>query len=171
MQWFKGLFNLNYFLYSLNNFLRVIIKCNAKNIRLNIEDDLWICEILWFPIFMPLNDFRLVKIPEIIVINREASNPMFMIFFRFFLRVYFPLCIDLKNLLLYFKCNAIKNNNPIPTISWIRIGMLRNSTIIAININMSTVIFLFIKSPLVLIFIYLTIYILFYLNFFYFPYM
>lgn len=66
---------------------------------------------------MPFNDFWLEKIPEIMVINKEASNPMFMIRFRVLLRLYFPLPIVLKYLLLYFKCNAIKNNNPTPTIS------------------------------------------------------
>ena len=84
------------FLISLNNFLRVVSKCSPKNIRLIIEEDLWICEILYLPIVKFFNEFMLEQMPEMIVIDKDINNPMFMIRSIVLLRVYFPLGIALK---------------------------------------------------------------------------
>ncbi len=52
-----------------------------------------------------------------IVITNEIIKPIFTISSMVLLRLYFPLVIALKYLLLNFKCNAIKKINPIPIIS------------------------------------------------------
>jgi len=118
----------------------VVKRCNTKKIRLIIEEDLWISDILLFPIFMLFNDFWLVKIPVMIVINSEISNPIFIMRFIVLLMVYFPLVIALKYFSFSFKCANIKNINPIPKTSCIKIGRLTNSSMIVTIIKMSTLI-------------------------------
>ncbi len=57
------------------------------------------------------------RMPEMIVIDNEINNPIFIIRPMILLRSFFPLFILLKYFLWNCICKIIKNNNPIATIT------------------------------------------------------